>query len=159
MKPFHLLFALVLTCGLFLHPILGCSVDIIPLRKQFRRADAVFTGRVKKVSDYYPSAFDLQRAPKDLADWKFWSKVTFEIDQKWKGNMRKNEEFLAAIDVCTCDVRARELKEGVEYLVFAEKRKFLHVCRAHETDNEWAESDMKKLNKFSFRLWSRLYPF
>jgi hypothetical protein len=99
--------------------------------------------------------------PEHWQDSKYFSKVRFEIKNKWKGDVSENQEFLAvAYWDCGCPGDTiDQFKEGEEFLIFASGKKFVTVCDAWRTKIETKEQLVKKLNEFRFRAWSRIYPF
>lgn len=145
----------------------ACSLVIPPLRKEFRKSKAVFIGKVLKVEETYsPTAKAEKNIPffwREMAlKYRFiYSKVTFEIKNKWKDNLPKTVDFvtIAAFD-CNCPGGGIDFFEiGEEFLVMASGKRFAFICDSKKTSTEWAKSDIKRLNSFWFRAWTNLYPF
>jgi hypothetical protein len=150
----------LLIVGFFSNSVNACTVTYAPLRKQFRWADSVFIGKVVKVVEYAPTDKEINSIPENWRDWKVWSKVTFEVEKKWKGNISKTQEFISiAYYICACSTTVTEFKENKEYLVFSQKQSFVFVCDSDENESEYAEKKIKHIDNFGFRLWSKIYPF
>lgn len=146
--------------------LLACSVVEIPLRKQFRNANAVFVGKVVNfVDSYKPNEIEKRSIPSDWRDgyWKdkdIYSKVKIEITKKWKGAVEEQKEFIAiGYFICVCSQKQSSFKVGEEYLFFSESEKFVAICDSHETKFDSTKSEIKNLDSFGFRLWARIYPF
>lgn len=156
---FCVLFILSLT--LFSQTSLACSIEITPLRKRFRRAESVFVGKVISIAEYNPSEKEKLLIPEYTRDWKYFSKVTFEINEKWKGDVSKKQDFIAiAYFPCGCpgdDID--QFKEGEEFLVFTEDNNFVSICGSEETASGYTKKKIKRLDSFWFRKWARIYPF
>jgi hypothetical protein len=138
----------------------ACSISSQPLRKQFREADAVFTGKVSKIIEYTPSEKEILLVPENWREWKVWSKVTFEVTKKYKGNISKTQEFISvAWYICGCSTTASEFKEGQDYLIFSQGKSFVGICNSEEIASDTAKKEIEQIDNFGFRLWSRIYPF
>lgn len=158
---------LVLALMLCFQSVNSCSIEIPPLRKEFRRAKSVFIGKVLKISDdYVPTEKEKQTIPEYWKEgyWKdkyIFSKVTFEVKKKWKGNVAETQDFVAvAYFFCGCpggDID--KFKVGEEFLVLATGQNFVTICDSKNANSEWAKGDMKRFDNFWFRTWARIYPF
>jgi hypothetical protein len=160
-RTFSVFASLVLASIFCFQTVNACSLKIPPLRKKFREAKSVFLGKVVKIVDYSPSEAEKSAIPEYWQDYKYFSKVRFEIKNKWKGDVSENQEFLAVADwECGCPGDAPErFKEGEEFIIFASGKKFIIVCDAGRTKIEGKEQLIKKLDEFWFRAWARIYPF
>jgi hypothetical protein len=159
-KIAHISIFILLIIGFFSNSVNSCSISETPLRKQFRRAESVFIGKVIKVVEFTATEKEINSVPENWRDWKVWSKVTFEVEKKWKGNISKTQEFISiAYFICACSTTVTEFKEGKEYLVFSERQSFVFVCESDENEGEYAKKKIKHINNFGFRFWSKIYPF
>ncbi len=162
---FLILFVFLLT--LTFQPLNACSINISPLRKEFRAANAVFVGKVLKIEDYYtPTEREKKEIPDDwtsgsMKDLKIFSKVTFAVQNKWKGNLSGKKEYVAvAYWSCGCPgVELDRFNVDVEYLIFASRKNFITVCDSFREKIEDKAKLIKKLDSFWFRTWARIYPF
>jgi ribosomal protein S1 len=85
--------------------------------------------------------------------------VTSEITKKWKGEVLKRQEFVAAAYfTCGCTPLA-QLKEETEYLVFAAGKNFVTVCDSKETKYETTQKEIKRVDRLRFRAWAEIYRF
>jgi len=146
MKNTFTIFLTAILFLIFVQAVEACSILVEPLRKQFRRADAVFVGKVSKVIEYAPTEKEILGVPENWRDWKIWSKVDFEVEKKWKGNLAKTQQFISvAYYICGCSSTMSQLKEGEKYLVFSEGKNFVSVCNTEENESDTAKK--KKRNK------------
>lgn len=152
---------LVLICIFLLRVSSPCSLNISPLRKDFRAAKSVFLGKVTSISDYSLSENDKSFIPESWQNHKYFSKVRFEIKNKWKGDVSQNQEFIAvAYWWCGCPGgKPDEFKVGEEFIVFATGKKFITVCDTFRDKLDGKPALIKKLDSFGFRAWARIYPF
>jgi hypothetical protein len=160
-KVIRLSVIIVLTLAVCFQSVNACTIEITPLRKEFKQAKSVFVGKVISVVEHSPSEKETHLVPKYLRNWKHFSKVTFEIMEKWKGNVSGRKEYLAvAYFMCGCPgPKLDEFKEGQKYLVFAETKNFVHICSAGNLSEDHVAKNAKRLNRFWFRVWANLYPF
>lgn len=147
---------LVLTCE-----VLPCSIEIPPLRKDFRRAEKIFVGEVLSVSETKLSDVARQDLPESWQNWNTFSNIKFRISKQWKGSLVRETEYTGvAYFYCGCPGEPiDEFKKGNAYLVFAEDSNLLTVCEAEMVGSEYVAKKMKRLDSFWFRTWSRVYPF
>lgn len=155
------IFAIALLFAFSSVDIIACTISEVPLRKQFRKSNAVFVGKVLKIEEYNPTKEEKRKfISENWQSWTMFSKVTFEVRDKWKGNVPKTKEFLAAaFYTCGCDQNVSEYEIGKEYLIYAPENNFVTICDSKLTLNEWVKKEMKRLDSFSFRLWARIYLF
>jgi hypothetical protein len=159
-KRFVILFVCFFIIQISIKSSNACSISELPLRKQFRIANSVFVGRVSKVIEYKPTDKELLSVPENWRDWTVWSKVTFEVEKKWKGNFSKQQEFIAvAYYICGCSATMSQFKEGEKYLSFSQGKNFVSICDSEESETETAEKKLKRIDNFGFRFWSVVYPF
>jgi len=140
----------------------ACTIVVPPFRKEFRRAESVFTGKVINIVDAYsPSEKEAASFPEGWESWKYFSKVTFEVKNKWKGDASGTREFIAvAFYSCGCaGQKIDSFQAGAEYLVFAREKNFVWICDSYKIEDEWAKDRIKRLGSFWFRAWARVYPF
>ncbi|HEX8251029.1 MAG TPA: hypothetical protein VF599_22840 [Pyrinomonadaceae bacterium] len=52
-KTFRVFASLILALIICFQTSVACTADIQPLRKEFRRAESAFVGRIIKISEYY----------------------------------------------------------------------------------------------------------
>lgn len=159
-KICKLIFVVALFFIFNLQNVIACTIEIAPLRKQFRAAKAVFIGKVVKISQYNPTETEkLRNVPENWRDMDSFSKITIEAQNKWKGNFSGRKDYIGVIGFpCGCD-SYQELKENVTYLFFVYEKNFLTICNAKELDKNWVKKEIKQLDSFGFRFWSRIYPF
>lgn len=139
--------------------VAACTIEISPLRKDFRRANSVFIGKLLSIDELTPNTSN-EKIPDEWSDWKVFSKIKFQVERKWKGSYAGEREFVAAAYyTCGCDTRMSQFVEGKEYLVFAESSDFVFVCSAEEIGRLTTTDKMKRLDSFWFRTWARIYPF
>ncbi len=140
---------------------IACSIIITPLRKEFRRANTVFTGKVTQVNAVSLTEIEKSKlVPKNWRSWDIFSKVTVEVHKRWKGSLSGTNEFLAvAFFSCGCETMPLQYDLGKEYLVFAEKANFITICDSRVTQMNNTKTELTKLDSFGFRLWARIYPF
>lgn len=144
-----------------LQPAKACSVVEIPLRKQFRHAASVFVGKVLKVEEYsLPESERSKVIPENWSSLKVFSKVTFEITNSWKGDLKKTVQLIGvASDVCACSQNVTQYQAGMEYLIFSHENNFITICDARPNGSDWAVADKKRIDRFWFRAWARILPF
>jgi hypothetical protein len=157
MKKFLVLLVLFI---ISFESLIACTVEITPLRKEFRQANSVFTGKILEVEDIDLTEMEIQKLiPREWRDLNVFSKVTVEIKDKWKGNASGTKEFWSvAFGTCSCDP-PKQFEIGKEYLIFAERSNFIAFCDSKPITINWAKSEIKQLDSFGFRLWARIYPF
>ena len=150
MKKFIVLSALIVFS---FETVNACTVYVRPARKEFRRANSVFVGKILEVEDIDLTEIEKKKLiPKDWQHWKVFSKVTVEIQQKWKGNASGTKEFWSvAFGNCRCEP-PKQFEIGKEYLIFAESSKFVAFCDSKPTTYDWTKTEMKRLDSFGFRL-------
>lgn len=159
-RAFKISVMLALSVMIWFQTADACSISFTPLRKEFRAAKSVFLGKVVKIEDYVPSETEKASIPESWRDWKLFSKVKFEVKNKWKGNLSETREFIAVSYYdCGCPGDADQFKEGEEFFVFASGKHFITVCDAWRTRFENPKQLTKKLDSFGFRTWARIYPF
>lgn len=170
-KVYRFFVSLVFICALWFQTVSACSLYIPPLRKDFRAAKTVFLGKVLNIeNDYIPTEEEKKSMPshwkssdgklQDPYSGNLYSKVTFEIKNKWKGDLSGQQAFAAlAFWGCGCPGDWDQFKVGEEYVVFASGKKFITVCNAWRTRLSNKAATIKKLDDFGFRLWARIYPF
>jgi hypothetical protein len=130
-----------------------CSPDIKSHRQDYRKAKAVFVGRV--ISVEAPS--DVPEKLRGYVD----KKVTFSVEKRWKGANNPTISVLASYGPVTC--HGFEFREGERYLVSAFGDELLvgtmfSRSRPIDREDEQARKEMRQLNSSWFRLTSRL-PF
>ena len=151
----------------------SCTIYIPPFRKVYRESKSVFVGKVLKIEEYYNlTETDKRIIPEHwlqindrlraASQYKgLFSKITFEIKDKWKGNIAERKDFISvsAYD-CGCPGDGINVFEiAQEYLVTAREKNFVSVCDSKTADSDWAKDDIKRLDKFWFRTWATIYPF
>lgn len=140
---------------------LACSIELQPLRKQFRKAKSVFAGRVESIESYTPSEQERDKLLPDDVNWYYkgpFAKVRFTLLKTWKNSAVGEREFIA-ITSDSCQCRQTHFVSGQEYVVFANERSFLHICEATELNSEFGRAEVHWLNRFWTRTWATIYPF
>jgi hypothetical protein len=158
MKLISKLLVLLALSVVVLHDVYACSAIVVPLRKQFRRADSVFLAKVSRVEKHIPSAKERSQIPQFWKDFPETFKVHFDIQRTWKGSSEAERTYLTDWDMCACASRPTQFVVGEEYLVFA-GHGFVSVCDAGRSDSDFTKNDMKQLSSFWFRTWATIYPF
>ncbi|MFT3744859.1 MAG: hypothetical protein QM785_11285 [Pyrinomonadaceae bacterium] len=161
MASMHSLFLVSVVALLASIPANGCTVEIESLRKQFRRANAVFMGKIIELDNGALTSKELTRIPDDWRDTpQLISKVSFSIEKTWKGSSRKQAEYVGVpVFDCGCPGgKIDELVDGKEYLIFANEKNFITVCESAPADREHTRSQVKQLNSFWFRFFARIVP-
>lgn len=159
-RPSQISIMFVLLFAFCLQSVNACTVEVLSLRKEFRKANAVFIGKIIDVNDVPISEAEKQKViPQDWRNETLFSKVMVEIKQKWKGNLKKTQEFWGVVfGSCRCR-QPDNYKLGKEYLIFAQTNNFIAFCDSNEISYDSTKDDIKRLDNFGFRLWSRIYPF
>ena len=149
-----------------LQSVNACSLSIPPLRKEFRTAKSVFVGKILKIENsYVPNDREKQNIPENwkegsLKNLDIFSKVTFEIKNEWKGNLPAEKTFIAvSYWDCGCPGDQDKFEENEEYILFANERNFITVCDSFREKLDGKAHLTKRLDKFWFRTWARIYPF
>jgi hypothetical protein len=160
-RIFRAFASLVLASVFCFQAVNACTIKVPPFRKEFRRAESVFTGKVVKIVEAYsPTAKEAASFPEGWESWKYFSKITFEVKHKWKGDASDTREFVAvAFFDCGCPGGFDAFKTGEEFLVFADEKNFVWICDSYKIEDEWAKDRIKRLDSFWFRAWARVYPF
>ncbi len=136
--------------------VLACSISIPPLRRDFRKAESVFVGKVLSVQSTALTKAEEKRFSY-LKDWESFSRIKFQVIKQWKGAAGNEREYVGiAFDLCGCpDWPMDQFVEGREYLVFAREKNTLTVCESESVTTE----KTRRLDSFWFRTWARVYPF
>jgi hypothetical protein len=148
------LFLAIFSFVFFLQTANACSITVPPLRKEFRDSTDVFIGEVVEISD----------APQNYKDKKerfIGGIVKFKIEKRWKGVKASEVSLLSDIIDTTCGGGVGGnlidyFRKGEKYLIFAEKD-YVHFYKSSKLED--SESEIRRLNDFGFRLWTRIYPF
>lgn len=170
MKKLFLLFVLI---AISFESVLACTIEITPLRKNFRQAKEVYVGEIISVQKKSDSEI-----PKDFgsygANYKEIYQIHLKIIKSWKSVNKNKQAILYSTDFCGCPYRKYSFKVGDKMLAFTYKYQEFDICNlysAHlesrfvEENNistsylEEAQKTIKKLDSFGFRLWARIYPF
>ena len=157
MKKFLVLLVLLIVS---FESLIACTVEITPLRKEFRQANSVFVGKIIEIEDVALTEIEIQKLiPKEWRDLKVFSKITVEVKDKWKGNALGTKKIWSVtFGSCRCD-KPKQFEIGKEYLIFAKRDNFIAFCDSKPTTLDWAKDEMKQLDNAGFRLWARIYPF
>ena len=135
----------------------ACTVNIEPLRKTFRHSKNVFVGEIISVADA-----NEEELPKKLKEFKYLSRLTFKVDRSWKGNDK--QVIVYSLPFCDCPMRQYNFSVGEKFLVFADRNSNYDVCNLSNIQlsldrNKNSQDIIKRLDKFWFRTWARIYPF
>ena len=135
----------------------SCTCIVSPLSKRFKKAEAVFIGKIAK--DIPQNKAEIQNAKDGLP--------VLEVVKVWKGIKK---EFVA-IEFAdfpkssgTCPILYR-FEEDKEYLVFAYGKGLKVEVECSDTRPLKAEyldytgREISKLNNFWFRFWTKVNPF
>ena len=157
-------FSIILTLVFIFHiQVNACSIIEIPLRKEFRRAKTIFTGRVVNIADFSPSEDEKILIPTywQNSNYPPFSKITFEITHNWKHKTESKEVFISVSEeFCGCYLTdLRKFKEGKEYLIISSKKRFISVCESEEQTNDLTKKKIHHFDSFWFRTWTKVYPF
>src|SRR5262245_8466108 len=127
--------ALALTVGVFFIDVYPCSCEFWSARKKLRKAKAVFVGEVIGTTCQDASCHE--------------NKITFKIEEYWKGVIERQVTVLSAPPVCcTCGLK---VKEGAKVLVYAFKtgngELETSLCSSIRMGNEFADKELKELGR------------
>lgn len=149
---FHLPLALVFVLLFCFQAAEACSIIEMPsLRKDFRQAKDVFLGEIVSLEKRENSAPIL----------------TFTVKKSWKGNDAK-VITIKALRYCNCPPQSFDFQVGKKFLVMTissgeNKNLIFEACTDHvfQLDQSPVEAKkaMKRLDRFWFRAWARVYPF
>lgn len=125
---------------------LGCSCYSPSHAKTFRKAKAVFVGKLV--------AIDSAESTEARAPYK----LTFDVVKDWKG---VNENTFAAFTNRPNMCSAFDFHEGREYLVYVFKDSYVtsDCSSSSELASELSTRRIKELDRFWFRFRSRLWLF
>jgi hypothetical protein len=162
MKRSYFLAALFIVVGyIFIGNVQACSIEIQPLRKQFRRAKLVFIGKVLSIQPTPLTEAGKAGIPKTWRDWNEFSNIKFQVLRKWKGDSPSEREYVGiAYYICGCPhFPMDQFYVGKDYLIFAGDKKFITVCESEKLGSDYVAKEMKSLDSFWFRSWAAIYPF
>jgi hypothetical protein len=144
-----IIFSLIVLCA--------CSVysnecaEGIKRRKEFRKARAVFVGKVTEIQKSQDKDYPLL--------------VTLEVEKQFKGEKKARVTVLSVF----LEILAFQFRVGKRYLVYAYTDKMVvpTVCSASQeivSDPEFSDSKrhrklIAKLDSRWYRLFARLFPF
>jgi hypothetical protein len=120
------------------------------VREKFRDADVVFPGQALEIEEEVATD-----------NYSYPTGVKFKADRYWKGNAQNAQIIYFGFDnpgFCG-DL---PLAKGERYLVYAYRKKGRLVTQIDCGPNrnaKYAEDEIKKLDKFSFRIFAWLFPF
>ncbi len=147
-------FFLLLTIIAFSQQIFACTCEIEPIRKAFRKSKAVFIGKAISIDD------------KSLDKNNFYPfEVTFKVKKSWKGAKEDKITVKAAYpNSFENQCISFKIEKGNEYMIFARTDKLLVKTECSnsyiiERDDKFHQKNVKKLDSFWFRLWTKIYPF
>jgi len=141
-----ILFVVFVSLILFV-PIRAGECLRMTLKKSLENADAVFAGKVLKITEVEPDESDRRQET-----WIFGTlyKVRVRVEQYWKGASTKETDFLIYFGGTETNWTF-EFKEGERFLVFAKKGRDtddLYVDPCAGTDKiENAKKDLEELGK------------
>lgn len=151
MKKVFQIFIFLFICNFGVAEILGCTCVLDSLSKRYKKAEAVFIGKIDK--DIPENDSKIQNAKEGLP--------VLEVVKSWKG---VKKEYIA-IDFAdfpkssgTCPI-LYTFEEDKEYLVFAYGKDLKVEVECSDTRHLKAEYDyttreISKLNSFWFRFWA-----
>ena len=152
MRKFGLVFGLtVLTTSILIQTVQACSpLDEVPLRKSFRKAEAVFLAEVAKITALTNVDYE-----KSLVD----GDISFRIIESWKGKYRDQTVLSGNVGWnCGC-AGPGEFKIGTQYIVFVDKSSNANFCDATIAELAAGKKIVGRLDSFWFRTWAGIYPF
>jgi len=167
MKGTNLIFVVVLLAAIFiLSADVGYSCTCIQIshQKEFRLADAIFTGQVIDVSEdksFVPPTLDPKVASdspiRKIVESQKQYIVTVKVDRKFKGVKGKDVSFYSTQSDSPCS--GLLFSVGNSYLIYAkrhdQKLRGGGLCdRTRRLD--MSDKDYKELNSFWFRLRGRM---
>ncbi len=149
---------MLLLFSLGVSTISACTCVSDSLAKRFKRAKAIFIGKVADKDDLENKSL-IQNNKDGL--------IILEVVKSWKGVKKQ----YIGIDFDTSDLVGiscpifYKFEEDKEYLVFAYKKelKVEMVCSdtfpVSSEYNSMTQREIRQLNSFSFRFWSTINPF
>lgn len=153
---FSFAFAIILFILLATSPGLACTCVHTPLSKRFKKADAIFIG---KLADDEPED---TRLIQNYSDGLF----VFEVVKSWKGIKKEYVsiglgEFPKSAGNCQL---LYHFDEDAEYLVFAYGKDLEVEVECSDTrplrpSYDYTTREIAKLDSFWFRFFSRMRPF
>jgi hypothetical protein len=129
----------------------ACSCADPSVREKFRRADAVFVGKVVEMTPIEPS----KEFPMAIYN------VRFEVERHWKGARGREVTTVADFDIpgMCGDLK---LAVGESFLIYAPREngrlRVLGDCGPNR-NVRYAGEEIKRLGSFWFRAKARLYPY
>jgi hypothetical protein len=143
-----------LLVGLGSTTAIACQPVILSHYKYFRKAKAVFIG---KVLDVQPNDAE------DPDERKYYPyKIKFSVEKIWKGD---NTEITIVSDNGSGACDQLKFKTGEKYLVYAFGKNLAvttyvgNRSRPLNLKRDWTEKELDELNSFWFRLKSKLWLF
>jgi hypothetical protein len=159
---FYVLTALFVLISLGNQQLTACTVHIGSFRKTFRDSKRVFLGEIVALDKFKMEELSKQIREKH-PDYKFLTKVTFNVERSWKGD-RKKQVYLYSTMICDCPTRYDYFSIGKKYLVFSDKNTYFNPCdvynaKVDSTSDASVKNEIRRLDSFQFRIWARIYPF
>ncbi|HEY8560034.1 MAG TPA: hypothetical protein VIL74_06630 [Pyrinomonadaceae bacterium] len=146
---FCVLSLLIFTVGF--QTVNACTITVEPLRKHFRRANAVFLAEVVEIRQK-PGAAESKNFISD--------DVTFDISETWKGDHRNRATLPASSGfICGCDSKPSRFETGRKYVVFLNNENVADICDSEPVETGGTPKTVERLDRFWFRAWARIYPF
>jgi hypothetical protein len=135
----------------------ACTCDFRSHRTDFRNATAVFIGTVTEIADLTP--------PQDIRDMRpqLAHFLRVRVEKRYKGEL--TEQIWSYEIPYACG--GFEFKVGDKYLLYVYKaeegsRYASTSCtrsRNMAAGGELLEDELRDLNRWTFRFWSRVWPF
>ena len=135
----------------YFQTVTACTITIEPLRKSFRRANAVFLAEVVEI-----------KPKSNAADKNAFTSddITFNISNSWKSDYQKRATFPASSGfICGCDSKPSQFEIGKKYIVFVNQENVADICDAEPAESGEFPAAVRRLDRFWFRAWARIYPF
>lgn len=126
----------------------ACECNIEPHSKTFRKAKAIFVGKLIEIGT--------EEIKKE--GYSLLYKLTFDVEKKWKGKKSKQiTVFTNGTNMCS----AFKFREGEKYLSYVHKDSYVtsECASSKEFSSDPTQDRIKDLDSFWFRLKSRLWIF
>lgn len=130
-----------------------CTCAAIGQRRAFKKASAVFIGRVVEINPY-------QGEPFEYGPFPISQSVKLKVEKSWKGAEQPEIIVLSEKYFGWCG--GFNFQAGDKYLLYAfshDGKLVTHSVCTRSSPLSEATGQVKRLNNFWFRLFARTYPF
>ena len=130
----------------------SCTCEAPSQRKNFRKSEAVFVGKVLEIKES-----NNNRVADSIGMNKVYD-ITFEVEKSWKDKTSKQITVVSDNGYLVCG--GFPFAVGKQYLVYAKGKDLIVISDCDRTvPIDAGEKDIKNLNSFWFRFFSRIIPF